>query len=133
MTPRMVQGKPSLEANAGRRDKKQPAAPPKDRASAQGKGVQQGAPAMENLHRNVTQVPAMFKQVARAKQTPSQKEPRTEGAGPSRGNSDLEVSAGMVAGGTDSQDGTCMTLIYGGLRDSNVDPRRMLSEQIPDS
>ncbi|KAJ1082336.1 hypothetical protein NDU88_002504 [Pleurodeles waltl] len=39
-TPRMVRGKPSLEANAGRRDKKQPAAPPKDRASAQGKGVQ---------------------------------------------------------------------------------------------
>ncbi|KAJ1122193.1 hypothetical protein NDU88_000696 [Pleurodeles waltl] len=68
-TPRMVRGKPSLEANAGRRDKKQPAAPPKDRASDQGKGVQQGTPAMEKLQGNVTQVPAMFKQVARAKQT----------------------------------------------------------------
>ncbi|KAJ1099050.1 hypothetical protein NDU88_004154 [Pleurodeles waltl] len=118
-TPRMVRGKPSLEAKAGKRDKKLPAAPSKDRTSAQGKGLQQGALAMEKLQGNFAQVPAMFKQTVRTKQTPPQKELRNEGAEPSEGNSDLEASTGMVARGTDSLDGTGRTLVNGG---SDVDP-----------
>ncbi|KAJ1083084.1 hypothetical protein NDU88_003244 [Pleurodeles waltl] len=96
--------------------------PPKDRTSAQRKGLQQGTLEIEKLQGNVIQVPAMFKQAARAKQTPPQKEPCNERAGPSGGNGDLEASVGMVAREIDSQDGTGMTLTYGRLRTSDVDP-----------
>ncbi|KAJ1151044.1 hypothetical protein NDU88_003831 [Pleurodeles waltl] len=72
-TSRIVRGKPSLEVTAVRREKKQLAAPLKDRTSAQGKGAQQSASAMEKSLGKPAQVPAMFKQIGRIKRTPPPK------------------------------------------------------------
>ncbi|KAJ1156056.1 hypothetical protein NDU88_008781 [Pleurodeles waltl] len=134
-TPRTLRGKSSLETKVGRRENKKPAPPLKDRTSAQGKGAQQCALVMEKALGNAALVPAMFKQIGKAKRTPPQKELCNDQAGPLEDNGNQTLATGKVARGMDSLDETGTTLKNNGREggpswDGDTTDTRLLREGV---
>ncbi|KAJ1114445.1 hypothetical protein NDU88_002682 [Pleurodeles waltl] len=109
-TPRTLRGKSSLEAIGAKKERKQPATPPKDQTGARGRVAQQSAPVKDKMVRNAAQAPTMCTQIAKPKWTPPPRELCNAQSGTLDDNGDQVFSTGTGARRTASPDKTGMLL-----------------------